>query len=415
MSGDDTNSTEAPTRRGYLKYGSALLGASLLAGCTGDSGTESGDEPTTPTDSGSDSGTGQTESESTQTDSGYTVSIVPAGEVHFDAVPETYAVYNGAWADMAFALGQRDGFLTAGNMIPGFFFDPFDIDVPSQDTLPTIWSEGGWDKESFYELDPDVFLIDPNYLHGTGWDDSWKKEDTQEIIENVAPFFGNNCRRRRAFHGYKLYSLYDAFERLSHVFQEQDRYEAFATLHDEVQSEIAARTPDEQPTIGLINGGSEPSKGKFYPLNTQDEGYEMKPYRDLNVGSAFPQEMEDGGTIDYETLLEVDPEIIVVHWGIGTTGDTDSFSADAFEEQYVTPMEEDSVGQELTAVQEGRVYPGQYGEQGPIVNLLQTEMVAQQLYPDEFGAFDPESFPEVPEENQLFDRERVTDIVTGNI
>jgi iron complex transport system substrate-binding protein len=125
--------------------------------------------------------------------------------------------------------------------------------------------------------------------------------------------------------------------------------------------------------------------------------------------------MEDGGQIDYETLLEVDPEIIVVHWGIGTTGNTDSFSAEAFREQYVTPMEEDSVGQELTAVQEGRVYPGQFGEQGPIVNLLQTEMVAQQLYPDEFGAFDPEAFPAVPSEKRLFDRGRVDDIVAGDL
>lgn len=412
------SSEASATRRTYLKYGSTAFGASLLAGCAGGGGSETDGEVESTGTAGSNETDAETEgpdAESTEADDGYTASIVPAGEVRFDEVPETWVVYNGGWADMAFALGQRDGFRTAGNMIPGFFFEPFDIDVPAQDELPTMWSEGGWDKESFYELDPDVFLMDPNYLHGTGWDSSWGEEDTREIIENVAPFFGNNCRRRRGFHNYKLYSLYDAFERLSHVFQERERYDAFAALHDEVQSEIASRTPDERPTIGLINGGSDPSKGKFYPLNTQDEGYEMKPYRDLNVASAFPQEMENGGQIDYETLLDVDPETIVVHWGIGTTGDTDSFSAEAFREQYVTPMAEDSVGQELTAVQEGRVYPGQYGEQGPIVNLLQTEMVAQQLYPDEFGAFDPESFPNVPEENRLFDRNRVTDIVEGEI
>jgi iron complex transport system substrate-binding protein len=42
-------------------------------------------------------------------------------------------------------------------------------------------------------------------------------------------------------------------------------------------------------------------------------------------------------------------------------------------------------------------------------------MVARQLYPDEFGAFDPESFPQVPEEEQLFDRQRVADIIDGDI
>ena len=396
---DDTTTTEAPTRRDTIKYGGAVVGGGLLAGCTGQSGDGSA-------------------STTTETDSGYTASIVPAGEVHFEDVPESWLVYNGGWADMAFALGQRDGFLTAGNMIPGFFFDPFDLDVPSEEELTGLanWESGGWSKEVFYELEPDVILMDPNYMHGTGWDDDWDESDTREIGENVAPFFGNNCRRRREFHDYKLYSLYGAFERLSEAFQQQERYEAFATLHEEVQSEIQSRLPpeSERPQVGLINGGSEPSKGKFYPLDTQDEGYEMKPYRDLDVASAFPDSME-GGQIDYEQLLEVDPEIIVVHWGIGTTGDTDSFSAAAFREQYVTPMEEDAVGSELTAVQEGNVYPGVYGEQGPIVNLLQTEMKAQQLYPEEFGEFDAEAFPEVPRENQLFERKRVRDIVVGDL
>ncbi|MFB6219077.1 MAG: hypothetical protein ABEH77_07885 [Halobacteriaceae archaeon] len=177
---------------------------------------------------------------------------------------------------------------------------------------------------------------------------------------------------------------------------------------------IQSRLPpeDERPAIGLINGGSNPAKGEFFPLDTQSEGYEMKPYRDLGVKSAFPDELE-GGTADYETLFEVDPEIIVVHWGIGTTGDTDSFSAEAFREQYVAPMEADSVGSELTAVKNGAVFPGQYGEQGPLVNLLQTEMAAQQLYPEEFGAFAPERFPDVPEERRLFDRGRVRDIIAG--
>jgi iron complex transport system substrate-binding protein len=271
------------------------------------------DETATSTGSGSDSGTGQTDTESTETDSGYTASIIPAGEVHFDAVPETYVVYNGGWADMAFALGQRDGFITAGNMIPGFFFEPFGLDVPAGDDLPPLRSEGkGWDKELFIEYDPGVILMSPEYMHGVGWYDNWGEEDTEWIAENVAPFFGNNMRRRRDYHDHKLYTLYEGFERLAQLFQEQDRYEAMAAVHDDLQREIQSRTPAEQPTVGLINGGSNPVKGEFFALNTQAEGYEMKPYRDLGVASAFPDSME-GGTIDYEKLLEVDPEIIMVH------------------------------------------------------------------------------------------------------
>jgi iron complex transport system substrate-binding protein len=400
------------TRRDVLTGSSALIAGGLLAGCTG----SSGDENTT-TETATDGQTTTGGDETATTPSSYEACIEPAGCLTFESVPESWLVYNGGWADMAFALGQRDGFLAAGNMIPSFFFDPFDLDAPAPEAFPALanWDGGGWSKEVFYELDPDVILMDPNYMHGTGWDDDWEQADTEEISENVAPFFGNNCRRRREFHDYKLYSLYGAFERLADLFQERERYEAIVEVHESVRTDIQSRLPaeSERPTVGLINGGSDPANGVFYPLDTQDEGYEMKPYRDLDVASAFPDSME-GGEIDYEKLLEVDPEILVVHWGIGTTGDTDSFSASAFREQYVTPMADDPVGSQLTAVQNGNVYPGAYGEQGPLVNLLQTEMKAQQLYPEEFGAFDPEQFPTVPDERQLFDRQRVADIINGD-
>jgi iron complex transport system substrate-binding protein len=113
-------------------------------------------------------------------------------------------------------------------------------------------------------------------------------------------------------------------------------------------------------------------------------------------------------------MLSVDPEIIVVHWGIINTEDN-RFDSEAFHEQYVAPMEEDPVGSQLTAVQEGNVYPGAYGEQGPIANLFLTELTGQQLYPEQFGEFDPEQYPDVPEEKQLFDRQRVADIINGDI
>lgn len=396
MSDNTDSTTEISTRRDTLKFGSTLVTGSVLAGCSDlvgqDDATQRNDEQ-----------------------GSYEACIEPVGCLSLEDVPETYAVYNGGWADMAFALGQRDGFRTAGNMIPGFLFEPFGLDTPTQEELPAMWSEDSWDKESFYELEPDVFLIDPEYLHGVGWDANWDEEDTVEISEIVAPFFGNNMRRRREFHDYKLYTLYEGFERLADLFQERERYEAFAAVHNELQSEIRSRLPpeSERPQVGLINGGSNPASGQFYPLYANSEGYEMKPFRDLNVQSAFSRDLEEGGQISYERLLEIDPEIILVHWGIGTTGETNQFSASAFHDQYVRPMEEDAVGSQLTAVREDAVYPGQYGEQGPIVNLLQTEMTAQQLYPDAFGSFEPESFPEVPEANRLFDRQRVADIING--
>jgi len=397
-----------PTRRDTLKYGGAVVGGGLLAGCTGDGESTTEPEEASKSDDTTESG------ETTEADGSYEACIEPAGCQTFESVPETYMVNNGEWADMAFALGQRDGFLTSTNMIPGFLFEPFDLDVPPLSETESL-SAVSWDKEIFYEQNPDVILMDPNYMHGTGWDDSWDEADTQEISENVAPFFGNNILRRREFHDYQLYSLYGAFERLAELFQERERYEAMVSVHDDLQQEVQSRLPSDgdQPTIGLVNSATDPSEGTFYPMQTGVEGIEMKPYRDLDVESSFTSEQVEQGTIDYEQLLEVDPEIIVVHWGIGTTGDTNSFSTSAFREQFVAPMEEDSIGSQLTAVQNGTVYPGAFGSQGPLVNLLQTEMVAQQLYPDEFGEFEPERFPEVVAEKQLFDRQRVTDIING--
>ncbi|PSP68080.1 ferrichrome ABC transporter substrate-binding protein [Halobacteriales archaeon QS_1_69_70] len=397
---DDDVVHEPSTRRGVITYCSTLAVGGGLAGCL-DNG------------SGADVENAGDSDDTATADTAYEACIEPVGCRTFDAVPDTWLVYNGGWADMAFALGQRDGFLTADNMIPSFFFEPFGLDVPPESELRPLKTES-WDKETFYDLDPDVILMSPEYMHGVGFVDGWEKADTEEIAENVAPFFGNNMRRRRDYHDHTLYTLYEGLERLADLFQERERYEAMKAVHDELRADISSRLPpeSERPRIGLINSGSEPSKGRFYLLNTQGEGYENKPYRDLDVASAFSEEME--GWADYETMLDIDPEVIMVHWGIGTTGDTNSFSARAFREQYVTPMENDPIGSKLTAVQNDDVYPGQYGEQGPLVNLLQTEMVARQLYPEEFGAFDPESFPEVPGENQLFDRQRVADIINGD-
>lgn len=405
MSDDTIDTTEASTRRDTIKYGGAVVGGGLLAGCAGQSDTGS-----TPESTGTATGT----AESTQTEGSYEACIEPVGCQTFQKAPETYIVNNGEWADMAFALGQRDGFLTATNMIPGFLFKPFGLDVGTRSETESL-AATNWDKEVFYELDPDVILMDPNYMHKTGWDKAWEASDTQEISENVAPFFGNNILRRREWHDYHLPTLYEALERLADLFQERERYEALAEVHSEVQNTVQSRLPpaDKRPDIGLVNSATDPNEGTFYPMRTQVDGVEMKPYRDLDISSAFSASLVEAGTIDYEQLLETDPEIIVVHWGIGTTGDTETFSPETFRERYVTPMEEHSVGSQLTAVQKENVYPGAYGSQGPLINLLQTELVAQQMYPDEFGEFNSAQFPTVPEEFRLFDRQRVANIING--
>ncbi|WP_121743335.1 ABC transporter substrate-binding protein [Natronorubrum halophilum] len=396
MSDDTTDTThEAPTRRDTLKYGGTLVTGSLLAGCSELVGQDDG-------------------AEGTDSQGSYEACIEPVGCLSLEEVPETWMALTGPWADMAVALGQRDGFRPAGWYPQPYFYDRVGVSMPTD--VPNPLAGGGWDKELFYELDPDIILCDPNYLHKTGFDDSWDESDTEEIVETVAPFFGNNIVRRREFHEYELYSLYEAFDRLADVFDERERYEAFVDVHDELWSEIDSKLSADQdrPEIGLINFGSDLESGEFAAMTTDSEGVEMKQYRDLGIKSAFSDEQTDG-MLDYEAMLDVDPEIIVVHGGVRLTDETGEFSASAFHDQFVAPLSDHPVGRQLTAVQNDAVYPGPYFQQGPIVSLFQTELVARLLYPETFGAFDPERFPDVPEDQQLFDRGRVAAIIDGEI
>jgi iron complex transport system substrate-binding protein len=108
---------------------------------------------------------------------------------------------------------------------------------------------------------------------------------------------------------------------------------------------------------------------------------------------------ENRSELDYENLLEVDPDVLLIRGH-------EQKSASEFRDTVLGYMQEHSVGSELTAVQNGRVYRGGYLRQGPIHNLFLTERGAKQLYPDEFG--------EVTSDEELFDRQRVADIVTGD-
>ncbi|MFC6976564.1 hypothetical protein ACFQL1_23200 [Halomicroarcula sp. GCM10025709] len=74
-------------------------------------------------------------------------------------------------------------------------------------------------------------------------------------------------------------------------------------------------------------------------------------------------------------------------------------------------IKSDPVTKGITAVKEGNLYAGGTGTQGPIINLFQTEMLAKQLYPETFGEW--HGIGETPTDEQLFDRERLAEIITG--
>ncbi|ELZ98960.1 hypothetical protein C440_01350 [Haloferax mucosum ATCC BAA-1512] len=392
------------TRRNCMRYGGAVIGAGLLAGCTSDSsGSDDATETATTTET-------ETETDTTTTaeaDESYTVTMAPAGEVTFESVPESWVAYDGGYADMGVALGVGDrmtGIGGAGRYYSYVYDELPGVSIDREQIEQNQLSDGDMSKEMFYELDNDVHLMDPEML--VNWF-GWKQEDVDEISKNVAPFVGNlNFRREDEWHDYRYYTLYEAFEKMAEVFQERERYEAFKELHDEFIADIQTKLPpaDERPNVLLVYAGSDQPEA-FSPYRLNDKGTSKKQWHDLGVSDALAGtgvkglSTTDRGKIDYETMLEIDPDVILLRAH-------ERKSATEFRDTVLDFMQSHPVASELTAVQNERVYRGGYLYQGPIQNLFLTERGAQQLFPGVFG--------EVTGDTELFDRQRVADIVTGS-
>ena len=392
---DDVTEHEAPTRRDTIKYGGAVMGGGLLAGCAGNS-----DSGGTSEQTGTETETNKSSEETETGDTSYSATMEPMGTVEFDSVPDRWVSYFSTYGDMGIALGQADGLvgLFIRDNYPTQFYEELDLEVDIE-ALPQMNADSV-DKETFFELDADVHLIDPNML--VAWF-GWEESDIVEINENVAPFFGNMIRRHGdEWHDYRYPTLYEVFGDVADVFHERERYEAFHEIHDDVIADVRSRLPpvEDRPEIGLLSVNSEFEEGSFwaYPIG---ESAGKKQYRDLKTTDAFASADRGGAfQIDYEELVEVDPEILVFHFGLSHTTESE------FQERMAV-MRDDPVGSQLTAVANDRLVRGGTPYQGPVINLFQTEIAAKQFYPDEFGDLDGDT--------ELFDRRRIVDIINGDI
>ncbi|MDZ5812754.1 ABC transporter substrate-binding protein [Halorubrum sp. AD140] len=400
----------APTRRDYVKYGGTVVGGGLLAGCTG------GETETTQESDNT------TEEESDASES-WTASMPPVGDLEFDSVPESLFDSEGFVADVVTALGHSDTVdAFSYEKWPTHFYEQLPGVDPETDFDTSLMTDGKADKEVFYEIAPDIITIDPNLMM------SWELDaaDISEIEENVGPIFGQRARGPRADGFYKYgdgepypyLDLYEQTEIYGQVFQEQDRAEAIIEVNRELIDEVTSRLPpeSERPTVmvGGIFSGEVYANVIYFEETTPEvvrdgevRTYSKKQYRELGVVNAFADAEFDGPfwtTTDGEGLLEADPEMIFLDNGVA-------------DEEFVTEqtqtLREDSVMSEVTAVKEDQIYPGGTAVQGPIVNMFQTEMVAKQLYSEEFGEW--HGLGETPEDEQLFDRQRVADIINGDI
>lgn len=387
---------EVPTRRETIKGGGTILGGGLLAGCTGENG------DSTPTDR---TGT-PTETESRTP---YEVTIEPAGSHTFEDVPETYASIPGAWMDIAMGFGIQPTAVAAFDRLPLKYYDALPGVKFDADAVRTLGesAESQYDKEVFYDVDADVHLMDPRMLKKySGWED----EDLAEIESKVGPIMGSLIRF--PFDGHEpYYTLYEAFEKTAQLFQRQAQYEAWVDLKEAFYTDVESRVPvsgEEAPTVAAFNFGFDPESGKFFAANLNAKRNDTRSFRTLGVNNAFEgEEYVPFKPIGYEQLLEVDPDYI------GMIGYLSYIDDEQFQGIVETAQNHETLSQ-LSAVENGNFVRtgGQY--MGPIIDLFSTEALAKQLYPEEFGEW-LGSIDEVPADEQLFDRQRVANIVNGNL
>lgn len=385
-------------RRRFLQTSAGTALAGLLAGCA--SPTSSGEPTTTTTEQTTTSEETTTEEDATTTeeaDGSYSVSMEPVGEVTFDAVPERAAVYCSGYADMLVALGHGDAIASVGqrSRFPTTGYDELGVPVAKDEIVDLI--QQGISRETFLAIDADVHIIDPNWLINVF--DSLSADDIDQLEDRVGPFFGNTIfRRTDDWHDYQYYTMYEAFEKVAMVFQETDRYEAFKTFHDDVVSRVEAAIPSEGPSAALVWGGAD-QPTSFSPYRLDGEGANKKAFHDLHVRDAFAAagidalSTENRSKIDYETLLEVDPEVLFVR---GHEAKTRA----EFEETVLAFMQDHETASRLTAVETGDVYRGGPIYLGPIQHLYLLERFGTQLYPDAVSG-------------ELFDRQELAGIITG--
>lgn len=391
------------TRRAYLA-GAGAVGSALLAGCMGGENDDATTETSTSTSTATTTGSGS-----------YTASIAPVGEVEFDSIPENVFTMYPQYADMLVALGHGD---TVNSLfVPemsgttmNYYYEHLDGVSFDWEGLPNPYDN--FTKEFFYKLDSDVHLLGPAWA---STQKNWSRDDVDDVVENVGPFFGNfysgthNAPPKAYADSYEYYTLWELFGRVSEVFRERARFEQLNAVHTDLIDHIEANLPpkEERPTAVRVTLGD----GQFWTYHLNRPGFWLADTRPLAAIDAFGDEEWDGlwGSVGYETMVEADPDVILHLWGM-----TSRYDMANVREQ----LRADPVGKQLSAVQNDRVYAQGMRYQGPLMNLFQIEMTAKQLYPDVFGEWpgytDGEPYPQIPADEQLFDRQRVAEIVTAN-
>jgi ABC-type Fe3+-hydroxamate transport system substrate-binding protein len=272
--------------------------------------------------------------------------------------------------------------------------------------------DDGVDKEVFYELEGDVHHIDPVWF--TSWS-GLDESDVEELESNVAPFFANSHSRTNiapdSASDSQFYTIWELVDRYAQAYQVPERGAELEAIRDEMLADIRAELPpqEERPRVVVVYDNRDEDSFWVHHLNAP--GVQNGHTRPLDANDALEQfdsgprsGWSDSGKIDMEAMLEVDPDVLLQF--------ADWQNPDEATEAFFA-LDEHPVGQELTAVQNDRLYASGDAFQGPIVTIFQIELTARQFYPELFG--EPPEPGNTAELGDTFDPQRVADVVNGEV
>jgi len=236
-----------------------------------------------------------------------------------------------------------------------------------------------------------------------------------EVRDNVAPWFGNVYSRRNSQppepcrDDYEYYGLWEITERVAGVFQESERFEALAAVHDDLIETRRCRRTSRRRRSARRSAPSSTWTGPTTPRCSTTQDSPTPTCAPFGVVDAFgADDVTYETAYDHEQLLEVDPDVILHQYGVESYYDVAAVREE---------LADHPVAGELSAIENDRFYPSGNPVQGPIMNLFQIEMTAKQLFPERFGEWPAyelgDGYPDIPDDERLFDRDRVAGIVTG--
>jgi len=374
--------------RKTLRFGGGLLAGATLPGCERQS-----DESRT---------------EHRGDETAYHVSLSPVGTVRFHDVPERVVAHDANYADMMIALGVIDRLVALGwperfqkryvsrlyRQLPGLNVDTSQV--------ASIQEGRSLDKELLYALDADLHHIDPLQLSSFP---GWSERDVDEIRKNVAPFFANRFSRAHRYdgpHRYQYYGIWELHEKMAAVYRRPEKAQDLRALGKQLENRIKKDRPDHRPKALLINYQDEVF---WVRRNLNGPGISRQHLRKLGLQDA----MVDGsdadplgkeGKTDLEGILALQPDVLLEQWSLTKTNPRLKSLRD---------LRDHPLARKISAFAHDRLYAGGTPLQGPLTYLFQLEMVAKQVYPEVFGPW--RGHGNLPEDEWLFDRRKVADII----